>query len=111
MEIVAKKRFSMLCGNESTLFLDGSSGNGRNQVILCGIEGHVCVLQVRIIPLLDISNWFYMSIYLYENYNWFKSIYQTALDLIEKGLQVHLVCDAISSQRYYYYDNLINYII
>ncbi len=41
----------------------------RHQVVLCGLETHICILQ-------------------------------TAYDLISTGKQVHLVCDAVSSQRY-----------
>lgn len=40
----------------------------KSQVILCGIESHVCIMQ-------------------------------TAMDLLESGVEVHLVCDAVSSQR------------
>jgi len=39
-----------------------------NQVMLCGLETHVCILQ-------------------------------TAVDLLERGYEVHLLVDAISSQR------------
>ena len=60
-KIFSKMQFSMLTP-EVEEALTG------NQIILCGIESHVCVLQ-------------------------------TALDLIEKGHEVHLVCDAISSIR------------
>lgn len=42
----------------------------KDQIILCGIESHVCVLQ-------------------------------TAMDLIQEGKEVHIVCDAVSSQRPY----------
>ena len=38
------------------------------QVIMCGIEAHVCVSQ-------------------------------TTLDLIEQGFEVHIIADAVSSQR------------
>ncbi len=40
---------------------------GRNQVVVCGIESHVCV-------------------------------YQTVMDLMENGYEVHLVVDAIASR-------------
>jgi isochorismate hydrolase len=40
----------------------------KEQVLLCGIEAHVCVLQ-------------------------------TAMDLIAQGKEVHVICDAVSSQR------------
>ena len=60
-KIFPKMQFSMLTPEVE----DALTGN---QIILCGIESHVCVLQ-------------------------------TALDLIEKGHEVHLVCDAISSIR------------
>lgn len=39
------------------------------QVLMCGVEAHVCVLQ-------------------------------TVLDLLASGIEVHIVCDAVSSQRY-----------
>jgi isochorismate hydrolase len=42
----------------------------KEQVVLCGIESHVCVLQ-------------------------------TAMDLIQQGKEVHVVADAVSSQRAY----------
>ena len=64
--VFEKKLFSMLTDEvRSSLH-----ANGRTQVILCGIEAHVCVLQ-------------------------------TALDLVEMGMSVQLVCDAVSSQRQY----------
>jgi nicotinamidase-related amidase len=40
----------------------------KDQVILCGLETQVCILQ-------------------------------TAYDLIHQGKEVHLICDAVSSQR------------
>jgi isochorismate hydrolase len=51
------------------------SGMQKSQVILCGIESHVCVMQ-------------------------------TAMDLLESGVEVHLVCDAVSSQRYVFNHNI-----
>ncbi|KAK0426351.1 hypothetical protein QR680_009662 [Steinernema hermaphroditum] len=60
--IVEKTRFSMCKPEvESVLAKDVKS------VILCGIEGHVCV-------------------------------YQTTLDFLEKGIDVHIVVDAVSSR-------------
>ena len=59
-----KKLFSMLTPEVITAFNDLKKSN----VILCGIEAHVCVLQ-------------------------------TALDLIDAGIDVHIVSDAISSQK------------
>lgn len=40
----------------------------RNQILLCGIEAHACVLQ-------------------------------TAMDLLSQGNEVHVICDAVSSQK------------
>lgn len=63
--VYPKKKFSMLvpeCVSKLGEF-------NRKQVLLCGIEAHVCVSQ-------------------------------TAFDLIEQGFEVHVVCDAVSSQRY-----------
>ena len=48
--------------------LYGSGASGLGQVLLCGIETHVC-------------------------------IFQTALDLLERGVEVHVVVDGVSSQR------------
>ncbi len=48
-------------------FTAALAGTGRNQVVLCGIETHVCV-------------------------------YQTARDLLARGLQVAVAADAVSSQ-------------
>lgn len=53
------------CGNPA--FMERLKSSGRKQVILVGIETHICV-------------------------------YQTALDLIENGYEVHLVVDAVSSR-------------
>jgi nicotinamidase-related amidase len=46
---------------------DGFSLEGRDQVLLCGIESHVCVSQ-------------------------------TAHDLLDRGLEVHVAADAVSSR-------------
>ncbi|MCM0084436.1 isochorismatase family protein [Geomonas sp. Red32] len=54
------------CGGEG--FMETLAKNGKKQVILVGMETHVCVLQ-------------------------------TALELIEKGYVVHLVCDAVMSRK------------
>jgi len=62
--IYPKKKFSMLvpeCLSKLEVY-------NRKQVLLCGIEAHVCVSQ-------------------------------TALDLLENGYEVHVICDAVSSQR------------
>eukprot|EP00607_Mallomonas_marina_P004161 CAMPEP_0182425894 /NCGR_PEP_ID=MMETSP1167-20130531/12386_1 /TAXON_ID=2988 /ORGANISM="Mallomonas Sp, Strain CCMP3275" /LENGTH=200 /DNA_ID=CAMNT_0024606961 /DNA_START=91 /DNA_END=693 /DNA_ORIENTATION=- len=64
--IYEKKQFSMIVPELEQAFM----ATGRNQVILCGIEGHVCVLQ-------------------------------TAMGLVSRGIEVHIVCDAVSSQRSY----------
>ncbi len=53
------------CGDDA--FLDAVEECGREQVLLCGIETHVCVQQ-------------------------------TALDLIDQGLQVHVAADAVGSR-------------
>lgn len=63
--IVAKTRFSMLTPEVSELLQQKPL---ISQVLLCGIEAHVCVLQ-------------------------------TTLDLIESGYEVHIITDAVSSQR------------
>jgi nicotinamidase-related amidase len=54
------------CGGEG--FMETLERSGRRQVILTGMETHVCVLQ-------------------------------TALELLDKGYAVHLVCDAVMSRR------------
>ncbi len=57
---------------EKTVFsacrADGFQLHGRQQVLLCGIEAHVCVAQ-------------------------------TALDLLEQGIDVHVVTDAVGSRH------------
>jgi nicotinamidase-related amidase len=60
-----KTKFSMMTSQCQEHF-DGLSG--RDQVIICGIEAHVCVMQ-------------------------------TVLDLLGQGKEVHIVADALSSQR------------
>ena len=65
-KVFEKKVFSMMTEDVWKEF----RSTGASEVILCGIESHVCVLQ-------------------------------TALDLLNNGVSVHLVCDAISSQRPY----------
>ncbi len=61
---LAKKTFSCCGNNEFTVQLKDST---RKQVLLVGMETHVCV-------------------------------YQTAIDLVESGYEVHLVADAVSSR-------------
>lgn len=64
-ELIAKSSFSC-CGEDS--FLDAISALRVKQVLLCGIEAHICVLQ-------------------------------TGLDLLERGYEVFVVGDAISSRN------------
>jgi len=64
IEAVDKMSFSC-CGDER--FNDRFAAVGKNQVILCGIETHVCICQ-------------------------------TALDLLERDCQVHVIADAVSSR-------------
>jgi nicotinamidase-related amidase len=52
----------------SAVRADGFNLAGRNQVLLCGIEAHVCVMQ-------------------------------TALDLLDRGVSVQVVTDAIGSRH------------
>lgn len=63
-EPVEKTAFSC-CGEEA--FVAAVEALGRKQILLCGIETHVCV-------------------------------YQTARDLVERGYEVEVVADAISSR-------------
>lgn len=60
VEPIAKTRFSAAAA-------DGFDLGGREQVIVCGIEAHVCVNQ-------------------------------TVLDLLGRGLEVHVVADAVGSR-------------
>ena len=64
MEPLVKKTFSC-CGDD--IFLKQLSSLNRKQILLTGIETHVCV-------------------------------YQTAMDLLNSGYEVHLVRDAVSSR-------------
>jgi nicotinamidase-related amidase len=52
----------------SAVRADGFNLAGRNQVLLCGIEAHVCVMQ-------------------------------TALDLLDRGVSVQIVTDAVGSRH------------
>ena len=61
---IPKRSFS--CCGESR-FMQALTDLGRRQVLLAGIEAHVCV-------------------------------YQTAMDLMERGFEVHVVADAVSSR-------------
>ncbi len=62
--VIEKTTFSA-CG--SAEFMDAVQATGAEQVVVCGIEAHVCVNQ-------------------------------TAQDLIERGLQVHLLTDSVGSR-------------
>lgn len=63
-EIVEKTAFSS-CGSQA--FLDELEKSNAKQVVICGIEAHICVNQ-------------------------------TAHDLLEKGFEVHLLQDCVSSR-------------
>jgi nicotinamidase-related amidase len=60
----SKMTFSC-CGNQ--MFIDELRRSGREQVLLVGIETHICV-------------------------------FQTAIELLQQGFDVHLVSDAVSSR-------------
>ncbi len=60
-------KFSFSCCGEPR-FIEALEKTGRKQVLICGIEAHICV-------------------------------YQTALELTERGCEVHLVADAVSSRN------------
>jgi nicotinamidase-related amidase len=63
----AIKKTSFSCaGNEA--IVSAIETSGRAQVMLCGVEAHICVVQ-------------------------------TALDLVHRGYQVHVVADAVSSRQ------------
>jgi nicotinamidase-related amidase len=59
-----KETFS--CCNDAA-FMDAFNKADRKQILLCGIESHICV-------------------------------YQTAIDLLDLGCEVHVVADAVSSR-------------
>lgn len=59
-------KMSFSCAGDER-FMDRLGAAGATDVILCGIEAHVCV-------------------------------YQTAMDLLERGVRVHIVADATSSR-------------
>jgi isochorismate hydrolase len=61
---IIKNSFSC-CGDEQ--FLATLTATGKKQVLVCGIEAHVCA-------------------------------YQTSMDLMERGYEVYIVADAVSSR-------------
>ncbi|MFA5182951.1 MAG: hydrolase [Syntrophales bacterium] len=61
---IIKNSFSC-CGDAQ--FLEALTAAGKRQVLICGIEAHVCA-------------------------------YQTSMDLMERGYEVYLVADAVSSR-------------
>ena len=65
-----KTKFSMLTEEVESWLSSSEKAKGRTEIVLYGIEAHVCIQQ-------------------------------TCLDLLEKGYGVHLVLDAVSSQRKY----------
>ena len=64
MKPIPKFTFSC-CGNEH--FMEKFKAINRKQVLICGIESHICV-------------------------------YQTAVDLLNMGCGVHVLCDCVSSR-------------
>ncbi len=64
-EPIEKETFSCVRQPEAMAAIEGT---GRRQIVVCGIETHVCVAQ-------------------------------TALDLIERGYEVHVPHDAVNSRR------------
>ncbi|MBF0229383.1 MAG: hydrolase [Desulfamplus sp.] len=62
---IAKKSFSC-CGNDK--FMEQFKALNRKQVLVVGIESHICV-------------------------------YQTSLDLLNSGCEVHVVADCVSSRK------------
>jgi nicotinamidase-related amidase len=65
MKAIEKSCFSS-CGSDD--FLSQLIGNNKKQVLVCGIEAHICVLQ-------------------------------TSLDLLERGFEVFLLVDCITSRN------------
>jgi nicotinamidase-related amidase len=65
LRVIEKTSFSS-CGSED--FLSELLRRNIKQVLLCGIEAHICVMQ-------------------------------TALDLLERGIEVHLLVDCITSRK------------
>ena len=61
---IIKNSFSC-CGDAQ--FLESLAASGKKQVLVCGIEAHVCA-------------------------------YQTSMDLMERGFEVYVVADAVSSR-------------
>ncbi|MDQ1278087.1 MAG: hypothetical protein QG555_1129 [Thermodesulfobacteriota bacterium] len=61
---IIKNSFSC-CGDEQ--FLTALTAAGKRQILVCGIEAHVCA-------------------------------YQTSMDLMERGYEVYVVADAVSSR-------------
>ena len=61
---IPKETFSC-CNNAA--FMEAFNRANRQQILLCGIESHICV-------------------------------YQTAIDLLSQGYEVHVVADAVSSR-------------
>lgn len=73
------------------------------QAILCGIEAHACIaVRWQIIYLL--KPFAFQCVELIKqvhSFNSFESSPQcTTFDLLEKGIEVHIVADAVSSRRY-----------
>jgi nicotinamidase-related amidase len=64
VEPIIKNSFSC-CGDDQ--FMAALTAAGKRQVLVCGIEAHVCA-------------------------------YQTSMDLMERGYEVYLVADAVSSR-------------
>lgn len=68
--VFEKKLFSMIIPEVTSHLQSLGKENKPTKVLLCGLEGHVCILQ-------------------------------TVMDLLAQDIAVHIVCDAISSQRPY----------